>query len=128
MYLFIAGIGDAVLLIPMVKYLKSQQFNVVGLVTSRYPCEEIFELTDIFDDIIVAKTIRQKLLFFIQHAFKFDMIYLNYFAGKYTNIFFARVLARNIITNSNVIRYEWLKMGYFKIIEYKVYSTSRKYS
>ena len=52
---FSAGVGDAILLVPLVNQLKKQGYAVTGLFTSPYDCESIFEHTHLFDDIKIKK-------------------------------------------------------------------------
>ena len=52
---FSAGVGDAILLVPLVNELKKQGYNVTGLFTSPFHCESLFEHTRLFDSIVIKK-------------------------------------------------------------------------
>jgi len=96
---FSAGLGDAVLLIPLVKQLKKQGFLVTGFFNSLHPCEQIFNGANLLDEIIVRKSKLQQLLFSIASLHKYQKAFVNYFASNRRNLLLASLLAKEIITN-----------------------------
>ena len=101
-----AGIGDAILLIPMAQYLRSLNYHVVGIITSKYPCEEIFNMGATFDEIIVARTKLDIVKQIASNIGRFENIYINNFAGTLKNFIFARLMSKNIITNLTTKRFK----------------------
>ncbi len=94
-----AGVGDAILLVPLVNELKKQGYKVTGLFTSPYNCESIFENTKVFDNIKVRKN---KLALFVYALLRFrffDKVFVNHFSFSKTNIGLAALLGRNVYTN-----------------------------
>jgi ADP-heptose:LPS heptosyltransferase len=96
---FSAGVGDAILLVPLVNELKKQGYQVTGLFTSRFNCESIFKNTTIFDFIEVKKTKLSLLLFSILHFRKYDSVYLNHFSFSKSNLTLAAFFGKDIYTN-----------------------------
>ena len=115
-----AGIGDAILLIPLVKYLKSLKCHVTGIITSKYPCEEIFNLGNTFDDIIVARTKTEKLKLMLFKIKKFDNIYVNNFAGTFFHLIISSVISKNVITNMKLKRFKIIKQVIIEILNIKI--------
>ena len=96
---FSAGVGDAILLVPLVNELKKQGYQVTGLFTSAFNCESIFENTTIFDFIEVKKTKFSLLLFSIFHFRKYDSVYLNHFSFSKSHLTLAALIGKDIYTN-----------------------------
>jgi heptosyltransferase-2 len=96
---FSAGLGDAVLLIPLVKHLKQQGFLVSGFFNSHHPCEEIFADINLLDEIIIKKNKARQVVFSIANLFKYDKAFVNYFASNGSNLLLASLLAKEVITN-----------------------------
>ena len=96
---FSAGVGDAILLVPLVNELKKQGYQVTGLFTSRFNCESIFENTTIFDFIEIKKNKFSLLLFSIFHFRKYDTVFLNHFSFSKSNLTLAAFLGKDVYTN-----------------------------
>ena len=96
---FSAGVGDAILLVPLVNELKKQGYQVTGLFTSPFNCESIFENTTIFDFIEVKKTKLSLLLFTVLHFRKYDLVYLNHFSFSKSHLTLAALFGKAIFTN-----------------------------
>lgn len=96
---FSAGVGDAILLVPLVNELKKQGYQVTGLFTSAFNCESIFENTTIFDFIEVKKTKFSLLLFSIFHFRKYDAVYLNHFSFSKSHLTLAAFIGKGVYTN-----------------------------
>ncbi len=99
---FSAGLGDAVLLIPLVKQLKQQGFFVAGFFNSIHPCEEIFYEINLLDELIIKKSIFNQFVFSFTNLLKYDKAFINYFAANRANLLTASLLAKNIFTNKKV--------------------------
>jgi ADP-heptose:LPS heptosyltransferase len=96
---FSAGLGDAVLLIPLVKHLKQQGFLVSGFFNSPHPCEDIFRDVNLLDKIIVKKSKFNQLLFSVTNLSKYDKAFVNYFASSGSNLLLAGLLSTKVVTN-----------------------------
>lgn len=96
---FSAGVGDAILLVPLVNELKKQGYQVTGLFTSHFNCESIFENTSLFDFIEVKKNKLSLLLFSILNFRKYDAVFLNHFSFSKSNISLATLFGKNVYTN-----------------------------
>lgn len=96
---FSAGVGDSILLVPLVNELKKEGFKVTGLFTSKYDCESIFESTELFDSIVVKKNKLKLLHFSISHLKKYDNVYLNHFSYSDANISSAFLLGKHVFCN-----------------------------
>jgi ADP-heptose:LPS heptosyltransferase len=100
---FSAGLGDAVLLIPMLKWLKSEGYHLSGFFNSNHPCEEIFSDTGLLDKILVRKSKTKHILFSTTHFLKYDLAIVNYFAASRKNLVTAGLVAKKVVTNREVI-------------------------
>ncbi len=96
---FSAGVGDAILLVPLVNELKKQGYLVTGLFTSPFGCESIFENTQLFDDVKIKKNKLLFVLFSIFNFRKYDTVFLNHFSFSKSNLTLAAFLGKDIYTN-----------------------------
>ena len=96
---FSAGVGDAILLVPLVNELKKSGYKVTGLFTSQYDCESIFENTKLFDEIEVKKNKLSLILFSIFNFRKFDSVFLNHFSYSKSHLILSSVFGKHIYTN-----------------------------
>lgn len=98
---FSAGLGDAVLLIPLVKELKCDGFAVTALFNSAFPCEEIFEDSTLFEKKIVLKSKLAQMIFVFLRLNYFDKSFVNYFASNRSNLLTAALCSRKVFTNKS---------------------------
>lgn len=96
---FSAGVGDAILLVPLVNELKKQDYLVTGLFTSPFGCESIFENTSLFDDIKIKKNKILFILFSILNFRKYDVVLLNHFSFSKASLTLAAFLGKDVYTN-----------------------------
>lgn len=96
---FSAGVGDAILLVPLVNELKKNGYKVTGLFTSKYDCESIFENTELFDSIEIKKNKLSLILFSILNFRKFDTVFLNHFSYSKSHLVLATLFGKHIYTN-----------------------------
>jgi ADP-heptose:LPS heptosyltransferase len=96
---FSAGVGDAVLLVPLVNRLKKQGYHVTGLFTSPFHCESIFENTVLFDAIEVKKSKPSLVLFSLLHFRSYDAVFLNHFAYSRSQLSVAALLGKAVYCN-----------------------------
>lgn len=96
---FSAGVGDAILLVPLVNELKKQGYLVTGLFTSPFGCESIFENTQLFDDVKIKKNKLSFVLFSILNFRKYDAVFLNHFSFSKSNLTLAAFLGKDVYTN-----------------------------
>ncbi len=96
---FSAGVGDAILLVPLVNELKKQGYLVTGLFTSPFGCESIFENTQLFDNIKIKKNKLSFILFSFLNFRKYDTVFLNHFSFSKSNLTLAAFLGKDVYTN-----------------------------
>ncbi len=96
---FSAGVGDSILLVPLVNELKKNNFLVTGLFTSSYNCESIFENTYLFDNIEIKKNKLSLILFSILNFRKFDAVFLNHFSYSKSHLTLSIFIGKHIYTN-----------------------------
>jgi ADP-heptose:LPS heptosyltransferase len=99
---FSAGLGDAVLLLPLIKHLKNKGFQVTGFFNSSAPCEDVFSRISLLDKIITGKNKLIQLKFSLVNFSKYDKAYINYFAAKRINLLTAWLCSKEIITNRKI--------------------------
>jgi ADP-heptose:LPS heptosyltransferase len=98
-----AGIGDALLLTPLVKRLKKDGFHVTGIFTSPFDLQELYEGNDLLDEKIIILT-KPKLVWFItRFSFKkFDLSFVNCFSAGKRNIIAASSTSKEVRINKKV--------------------------
>ena len=111
---FSAGLGDAVLLIPLVKHLKQQGFLVTGFFNSVNPCEEIFRETNLLDELVVCKGKLQQIIYSFKSLMNYDSAYINYFAANRINFLTAVICSSQVFTNRKI------NSVLFKLFRFKV--------
>ncbi|MBI3519859.1 MAG: glycosyltransferase family 9 protein [Bacteroidetes bacterium] len=94
-----AGVGDAILLVPLVNELKKQHYKVTGLFTSAFHCESIFKHTDLFDAIVIKKQKASLLLYTLVHLRGFDKVFMNHFSFSHSHLSVAALLGKDVYTN-----------------------------
>lgn len=96
---FSAGVGDAILLVPLVNELKKNGYKVTGLFTSKYDCESIFEDTPLFDSVEIKKNKASLVLFSILNFRRFDAVFLNHFSYSKSHLALSTFFGKHIYTN-----------------------------
>jgi len=96
---FSAGVGDSILLVPLVHELKKQGYAVTGLFTSPFDCESLFENSFLFDYMEIKKNKLSFLIFTILNLRKYDVVYLNHFSFSRSNLFLAAFFGKAVYTN-----------------------------
>lgn len=94
-----AGLGNALLLLPLIKALKAENHRVTALVTSEWPCEELLRDATIFESIVVLRSNRERLAWSMRNVRKFDRAYLDFFAATRKNVVLAKAIATSVRTN-----------------------------
>ncbi len=95
-----AGIGDAVLLLPLMKLLKNDNYVLTLIITTPYSCEEIFQKSGFHEEILILRGKANKLKNYLLIQKKFDLVFLNIFAASVANFFLAAKLGEKIICNA----------------------------
>lgn len=94
-----AGLGDAVLQIPMIRQLQ-KEFDAVDLfITSSESCENIFRYANFAGSIKIIRSKAVWLKTFLTKRNQYDCVYLNYFAALRRNIVLARQIGKKIFHN-----------------------------
>lgn len=94
-----AGVGDAILLVPLINALKKDGFLVTGLFTSPYQCEAMFENVHLFDFKKVALHKSILLLYALSHYKKYDFVFLNHFAFSRSHFIVSKLMGKKLYTN-----------------------------
>lgn len=96
---FSAGLGDALLLVPLIKKLKEKEFLVTGFFNSPMPCREMLENTQLLDEVIDVHSGGGQLLLSFKKRGAYDLAVLNYFGFNRRNLLLASAVAKQIVTN-----------------------------
>ncbi len=94
-----AGLGDAVLMVPLIKKLKTLG-SVTGFFDSPFQCQELFKRGDLFDDTIVLDSYLAYLKAWMKYSRQFDLMFLNYFSTKKKNLFLSLMVSKEVRTNN----------------------------
>jgi ADP-heptose:LPS heptosyltransferase len=95
---FSSGLGDALLLIPLVNALRKDGYIVTGLFTSNFDCENLFTHSRLLDKIVVKKNKYSLWRFALLRFRKYNTVYLNYFSISKSNNIAAAILGRQVRT------------------------------
>jgi len=92
------GIGDAILLVPLIKELKKTG-SVTGIFNTAPDNYQLFELTDLFDDKIRIQGKSDYFKLALSHFKKFDVAYLNFLGSSRKNLILSTFISKDVITN-----------------------------
>ncbi|MDF2450305.1 MAG: rfaQ 6 [Bacteroidota bacterium] len=109
---FSAGVGDTILLVPLVNELIKNGYHVTGLFTSPFNCESIFTHTQLFHKIVVKTSKLELLLYSVTHINRYDRVFLNHFAFSYTHAKLARLMGKAVYSNHLGILQHGAKMHF----------------
>lgn len=100
---FSAGIGDALLLTPLIKILKADGYHITGIFTSKYNVHELYDVIQLLDDKLILLS-KPKLVWFItRYTFiPFDISILNTFSARKSNLAAAAKTSKKVYTNKKV--------------------------
>lgn len=98
---FSAGIGDSVLLVPLINELKKNNIHVTGIFNSPFGCESIFDNTSLLDCIVVKKNKLSLLYFAFTHYQYYDFVFFNHFSFSLNINKLATFVGKKSITNFN---------------------------
>lgn len=88
------GLGNAIMMVPMMNDLKRAGHHLTGIFTSEFGCEELFKLSPILDDHIVLGSKTKLAAFGIANVNRFDGIILDQFAATKKHFVLARLIAK----------------------------------
>ena len=108
---FSAGLGDALLLVPLVKQLKKEGFYICGFFTTQNPCIEIFSEIELLDEVISCTSRKKQLRFALFNYLQYDIAILNYFAVNRSNLLTAAICAKKIIRHLSQQSYPYYFSG-----------------
>jgi heptosyltransferase-3 len=94
-----AGLGDAILMVPLVRLLKENGYDVSAIITSPFPCEQLFEGAGLFERMIIARSKTRKALLALKEYRNFQLAIVNYFAASRSNLLLAKQMATMVHTN-----------------------------
>jgi heptosyltransferase-3 len=94
-----AGLGDALLLLPLVRLLKNRGFLVSAFITTSVPLQGLLKDSGLFAELITIRSIPQMLHFALSHLRYYQLAVVNYFAASRTNLILAKQLATMVHTN-----------------------------
>lgn len=94
-----AGLGDAVLQIPMIRRLQNENDSVDLIITSTEACENIFQYAGFNNPLKIIRTKSEWLKLFLTKKNYCDCVYLNYFAASRKNIWLARQIGKKVFHN-----------------------------
>jgi len=117
---FSAGIGDALLLTPLIKQLKKEGYHVTGIFTSSHKVHELYDDLQLLDDKIVILSKPSKV-WFVGKFFlnKFHLSLVNYFAANKTNLTIASKTSLKLLTNRQV-NFQKIKLKNIEFVEPKI--------
>jgi ADP-heptose:LPS heptosyltransferase len=100
---FSAGIGDALLLTPLIKVLKNEGYHVSGIFTSTFNVHELYQEIELLDEKIIVIN-KPRAIWFVGKFFlkKFDFSIVNFFAANKSNLLMASKTSVKVITNRNI--------------------------
>lgn len=96
-----SGIGNALLLVPLIKKLK-EQGPLTALSTSEFGARHIFDgvKEELFDDVISLETSVEWMKNTATFQRKFDGVYMDHFASRRKNMILSHMISKEIITNT----------------------------
>lgn len=95
-----AGLGDALLLVPLVKKLKSDGYLVTAIVTSAYDCESLFEKSGLFEKQVILRSKTYQSFYALRNRKSFDLALVNYFAASKANLLLAGAIGKRVYCNN----------------------------
>lgn len=100
---FSAGIGDALLLTPLIKELKNDGYHVTGIFTSKFLVHGLYESIELLDDKLIILSKPKMVWFITRFSFaQFDISFVNFFSASKTNLVAASQTSKKVITNKKV--------------------------
>jgi ADP-heptose:LPS heptosyltransferase len=94
-----AGLGDTLLLLPLVRLLSNRGFEVSALVTTKVPVAGLLKESGLFAEVITLQGKAKMLHFALGHLRFYQLAIVNYFAASRTNLILAKQLATMVHTN-----------------------------
>lgn len=98
---FSAGVGDSILLVPLINNLKKENYHVTGIFNSPFGCEAIFKNSTLLDCIIAKQNKLSLFIFALTHYQYFDLVFFNHFSFSLNINKLANFIGKNSITNFN---------------------------
>ena len=94
-----SGLGNALLLTPLVHALKNAGHKVTAIFNSPFNCENLYANSNLFDEKVILKTKMEHVLYILKNKNKFDQVYLDYFACTKKNFKVSNRIAQKIIAH-----------------------------
>ena len=96
---FSAGIGDAVLMLPLLRKLKKSDYKVTAIFSGIHNPEQIFEEKDLFHSVKVSDGSFFNLFLWILKMPRFDLAIINNFSAGRKNFLLASIRSKKIFTH-----------------------------
>ncbi len=94
-----AGLGDAVLLIPLLKAIKASGYHVTAIFQSQFVSQALFEETSLIDCSVTLPNKASLMTWSLRHVKAFDCVFLNNFAATPTNLVISRIIGKQIVAS-----------------------------
>lgn len=116
-----SGIGNALLLVPLIKHLK-ENGRLTALCTSEFGARHIFDgvKESLFDDVIPLESSVDWMKNTATLTRKFDGIYMDHFASRRKNMILSHMNSKEVITNTIPLKLPGLFKSRIRKIEPEV--------
>lgn len=94
-----SGLGNALLLLPLMKKLRARAEELVGVFCSDQKIEQLFENSGLFDEVHTLQQNQDWVKFGTSRVKAFDEAYLDFFSATRKNILLANTISHKTITN-----------------------------
>ncbi|MFL5729334.1 MAG: hypothetical protein ACJ75J_07590, partial [Cytophagaceae bacterium] len=99
-----AGLGDALLLVPLIKQLKKDGYHLTAIITTAVDCEALFEHSGLFEKQVILRSKTFQSFYAIKNPKAFDLSIVNYFAASDANLILANAISKKVLCNNSVNR------------------------
>lgn len=112
-----AGLGDTLLMLPLLKKLRNDSTHLSGIFSSPASCEDFFNNSEIFDEkVIIRSGWWNYFHFIISNLFSYDFAIIHFICFSRKNFLLARLTSRKIISSRQLRIYHYLFKPGFKYV------------
>ncbi len=94
------GLGNAIMLVPAINALRKAGYEVDGIFTSPYRCEELFEDSPILEEKIGLASKSQILSYGLKNRLNYDVVVLDQFACTKKHFWLAKIIGKRIFAQT----------------------------